>query len=239
MSGAILAKHRDREMCKHTVASAQTPWRFPEKEGRRNLPVTACGADGYPHQLKANKERKDKNNRVRPCCLDNHNVKLLRYWESGERLPPGPRCSGEVRITGSARVCVWAWGHVGGSLYVFSCMSVCCRACLFVTHTMQQDHTVLLVCGISRFKIGPSVGGGQEQTAERGGEEKGEEKRGEGRESGDDTYCTRGRLFIFIRMLRCSYPPVNNRGEVSVVCWNGRCYGMTDGKWPSLLNCHC
>lgn len=62
---------------------------FPGKEGRRNLPVTARRADGYPHQLKENKERKDKNNRVQPWCLDNHNVKLLWYWESCEEFPAG------------------------------------------------------------------------------------------------------------------------------------------------------
>lgn len=39
-------KLEDWEMCK-----------FHEKEGRRNLPVTAYRADGYPHQLKENKER--------------------------------------------------------------------------------------------------------------------------------------------------------------------------------------
>ncbi len=58
------------------------------------------------------------------------------------------------------------------------CVCVCWCVCLFVTRTMQQDHTVLLVCGISRFKIGSTVGGGQEQTAERGGE---------GKENGDNT----------------------------------------------------
>lgn len=55
----------------------------------------------------------------------------------------------------------------------------CKFVCLFVTHTMEQDHTVLLVCGISRFKIGPTVGGGQEQTADRGGEEKEGKREGE------------------------------------------------------------
>lgn len=54
------------------------------------------------------------------------------------------------------------WVHVGGSLYVFLCM------CLFVTYTMQQDHTVLLVCGISRLKIGPGEGRGQEQEKKSG-----------------------------------------------------------------------
>lgn len=48
---------------------------------------------------------------------------------------------------------------------------------------MQQDHTVLLVCGISRFKIGPTVGGGQEQTAKRDGGE--EEEEGEGEREGE------------------------------------------------------
>lgn len=33
------------------------------------------------------------------------------------------------------------------------------RARLFVTHSMQRDHTVLLVCGISRLKIDATVGG--------------------------------------------------------------------------------
>ena len=58
------------------------------------------------------------------------------------------------------------------SLCAYMCVSLC--VCLFVTHTMQHDHTIFLVCGISRFKIGPTVGGGQEQTTERereGGEE--------------------------------------------------------------------
>lgn len=34
---------------------------------------------------------------------------------------------------------------------------VCAR--LFVTHSMQRDHTVPLVCGISRLKIAATVGG--------------------------------------------------------------------------------
>lgn len=82
------------------------------------------------------------------------------------------------------------WAEV---LYVFLCISVyrsvCWSVfvcvCLFVTHTMQHDHTVFLVCGISRFKIGPTVGGGQEQTAEEGGrrrKRRGERGRGEGEE---------------------------------------------------------
>lgn len=71
-------------------------------------------------------------------------------------------------------------GGEHGGTWVEVCMSscasvcVCWCACLFVTHTMQQDHTALLVCGISRFKIGSSVGGGQEQTAEREGRREGE-----------------------------------------------------------------
>lgn len=62
-----------------------------------------------------------------------------------------------------------------GGKWVEVCMSSCTCVCvfLFMTHTMQQDHTVLLVCGISRLKIGPATGGGHEQTAERGGEEEG------------------------------------------------------------------
>lgn len=67
-------------MCKHT---------FSGEEGRGNLPMTAYRADGYPHELKENKERKDKNNRVQSWCLDNHNAKLLRYWESSEEFPAG------------------------------------------------------------------------------------------------------------------------------------------------------
>lgn len=81
---------------------------------------------------------------------------------------------------------------------VSSCACVCWCACLFVTHTVHQDPTVPLVCGISRFKIGPSVGGGQEQTAERGGEKK---KSEEGKENGThDVHVHRnsGKFFIFI-----------------------------------------
>lgn len=64
--------------------------------------------------------------------------------------------------------------HVGGSLYAFLCTYVC----LFVTHTMLQDHTAILVCGISRLKIGPTVEEGQEQQHKRG--------KGEGEEEEED-----------------------------------------------------
>lgn len=215
------------------MAPAQTLWGFPGKEGKRNLPVTAHWADGYPHQLKENKERKDKNNRVRPWCLDSHNVKLLRCWESGEELPPG-RGAQNNRERACGNVHRWGtWGHVGGSLYVLSCMCVRVGVCVYLWH-MQQDHTVLLVCGISRFKIGPTVGGGQEQTAER---EEGGRRRRRG-EKGRRTHnlCVHSNWGGFW-MLRSTNPPVNKRGEVSVVNWTGRCYGTTDGKGPSLLNC--
>lgn len=101
-----------------------------------------------------------------------------------------------LRRSQNNRECWWgAWGHVGGSLYVFFlcmheivcvfvCVSVSWCTCLFVTHTMQQDHTALLVCGISRFKIGPTVGGGQEQTAERGGRRRRRRRGEKGRRTG-------------------------------------------------------
>lgn len=40
------------------------------------------------------------------------------------------------------------------------------RARLCVTHSMQPDHTVLLVCGISRLKIAAAVGGEEEEEEE-------------------------------------------------------------------------
>lgn len=84
-------------------------------------------------------------------------------------------------------------GHVGGRLCVFLCM------CLFVTHTMQRDHTVLLVCGSSRLKIGPTVGGGQEQAAENGGRRRGGEQGGRVGTANDvRVHSNSGRMFIFI-----------------------------------------
>lgn len=72
-----------------------------------------------------------------------------------------------------------------GWTFVCVCVHMCVH--LSVTHTMQQDHTVLLVCGISRFKIGPTVGGGQEQTGEieGRGQRGGEEEEEEGRRAGE------------------------------------------------------
>lgn len=84
-------------------------------------------------------------------------------------------------------------GHVGGRLCVFLCM------CLFVTHTMQRDHTVLLVCGSSRLKIGPIVGGGQEQAAENGGRRRGGEQGGRvGTVNDMRVHSNSGRMFFFI-----------------------------------------
>lgn len=122
------------------------------KEGRRSLPVTAEQLDAYPHQLKENRIKR-LNNRVQLWCFDNHKVKLLHCWESGEGFPVGPRCPGEVRITG--RVCMVrsiSEEHEGVRVEV-CVVHVCAR--LFVTHSLRQDHTVLLVCGISRLKIAP------------------------------------------------------------------------------------
>lgn len=179
-------------------------WRFPGKEGRRNLPVTALWADGYPHQLKANKEGRDKNNRVQACCLDNHSVKLLWYWE-GWAASSRPRWSGEVRIT--AGVCVF---------YL---------PCLW--HTMQEDHTVLVVCGISRFKIGQIVGGGQKQREER--------ERGwwNGRGGEEEDKCLKKQLF------RTNCAHLSTHQGKCVVCTSRAGYNMKGGKLPSLLNFNC
>lgn len=62
---------------------------------------------------------------------------------------------------------------MGGGLYVKSraCPSMCCPVCLFVSGTMQRDHTVLVACGISRLKIAFAEWwelAGQEQAAGRG-----------------------------------------------------------------------
>lgn len=63
--------------------------KFPEREGRGNLPVTVYQADGCPHQLNENKEKKDKNSQIQPWCLDNHNIKLLQHRECYEEFPAG------------------------------------------------------------------------------------------------------------------------------------------------------
>lgn len=119
-SGTVLAQQRNKEM-----------WRFPGKEGRRNLPVTALWADGYPHQLKANKERRGKNNRVQDCCLDKHSVKLLWYLRRVSSFL-------QVEVLGRSQ-------NNSGCVRVLFNMSM--------THNAAGPHSPL-VCGISRFKIG-------------------------------------------------------------------------------------
>lgn len=82
---------------------------------------------------------------------------------------------------------------------------------------MQQGHTALLVCGISRFKIGPHRGrrAGNKQKRERG-----KNKRGEGKENGDMmcvSKANKGRTVLVIVTLCSIHRPVNKRGDVSVV----------------------
>lgn len=100
-------------------------------------------------------------------------------------------------------------------MWVEVCMSsgACVCVCLFVTHTMQQDHTVLLVCGISRFKIGLTVGGGQEQTAERGEKKKRETQRRTGTTHSVCFHSSKDRIIVFIRTQCLIYPPVSKSGR--------------------------
>lgn len=161
-------------MCKHM---------FSGREGGGNLPVISYRADGYPHQLKENKERTDP-----PKKLSSPGVWITTMPSccvTGRAVSCGLTCIGDIRITCGGLYQRGAWGQVGGSLYVFLYMCVCVCVFLFMTHTMQQDHTVLLVCGISRLKIGPATGGRHEQTAERGGEK----RRVAGKNSGDCKCC--------------------------------------------------
>lgn len=125
--------------------------RVPGKEGRRSLAFLRQPAEVI--HINPRQTKKDETKKKQPQCLAKRGAAPLRYREGGQDFPAGPRCCGQVRTAGATRV-----GKsdrlASGSLYA---EHVCAR--LFVTHWMVRDHTVLLVCGISRLKIAATVGG--------------------------------------------------------------------------------
>lgn len=78
------------------------PWKGRKKEPSCDSPLSGW----LSTSIESKQRKKILKTTESPRCLDNHDVKLLRQLGERWTASTGPRCSGEVRITGSVFVCI-------------------------------------------------------------------------------------------------------------------------------------
>lgn len=170
---------------------------------------------------------------VQLCCLDNQKCQAGPVVEEQRGASCSSRSSGGM-----------AWNKfmcelVSSCGYKFVCLLALVCVCVYLWHVMQQDHTVLVVCGISRFKIGSCCG-------RRAGTNRSEGEKGRRSVMRTTKYTTP--VFIFLSTLLQLSQPLVNKGkflwftDMTAVMVSqmesGQIYliGMLGGK-EALLHC--
>lgn len=130
-----------------------------------------------------------------------------------------------------------AWGRVGGSLYVFMCMCVLVCMSICDTYSAAGPHSP---SGMWDFQVQnrPQCG----RRAGTNSRERGRRRRGEKGRRTEHTMCMFAATlaeFSFHLSAALNRPTCQQERGSFCGLLTGRCYGMTDGKWPSLLKCHC